>query len=112
MKPMPAASTLALILGVCSAAAIAFGSRAQAAPVVKPPAAPAFVPPPDSAIPDNDFGKEVKLGQSIFNDTGRVASAFVGNTLRCALRLASHDKAQSPSHRQTRATTTGHHRLS
>ena len=83
MKPMPAASALALILGVC-AAAVAFGSRAQAAPVVKPPAAPAFVPPPDSAIPDNDFGKEVKLGQSIFNDTGRVASAFVGNTLRCA----------------------------
>ena len=83
MKPMSAASMLVLVFGVCGAAA-GFDTRAQTAPVAKPPAAPAFTPPPDSAIPDNDFGKEVKLGQSIFNDTGRVASAFVGNTLRCA----------------------------
>ena len=92
MKPMSAASMLVLVFGVCGAAAgfdtsAQAAQAAQAAPVAKPPtapAAPAFTPPPDSAIPDNDFGKEVKLGQSIFNDTGRVASAFVGNTLRCA----------------------------
>lgn len=86
MRPMSAASTLVLIFGVCGVVS-GFDTRAQAAPLAKPPAAPAapaFTPPPDSAIPDNEFGKEVRLGQSIFNDTGRMAAAFVGNTLRCA----------------------------
>ena len=43
-----------------------------------------FAPPPDAAIPDDDFGKAVRLGRDIFNDTGRVAGAWVGNSLRCA----------------------------
>ncbi len=47
-------------------------------------AAPDFVPPPDSAIPDNEFGKQVKLGQRIFNNTGQEAPKFVGNSLSCA----------------------------
>ena len=46
--------------------------------------APLFQPPPDSAIPDNDFGKEVRLGQAIFNGTSPLAAPFVGNSLRCA----------------------------
>lgn len=46
--------------------------------------APAFRPPPESAIPDNEFGKQVKLGQRIFNNTAQEAPQFVGNTLRCA----------------------------
>jgi thiosulfate dehydrogenase len=53
-----------------------------------PPAAaastPLFQPPSDSAIPDNDFGKEVRLGQAIFNGTSPLAAPFVGNSLRCA----------------------------
>lgn len=47
-------------------------------------AAADFVPPPDSAIPDNEFGKQVKLGQRIFNNTGQEAPKFVGNSLTCA----------------------------
>ena len=46
--------------------------------------APAFTPPPDSAIRDDEFGKEVRLGQAIFNGTSPDAAAFVGNSLRCA----------------------------
>jgi len=42
-----------------------------------------FVPPPDSAIPDNDFGKMVRLGENIFRDTQRYAAQYVGNTLNC-----------------------------
>lgn len=42
-----------------------------------------FTPPPDSAIPDNEFGKMVKLGQNIFNDTQHYASHYVGNSLNC-----------------------------
>ena len=43
-----------------------------------------FTPPPDSAIPDNEFGKMVRLGQAIFNDTQTHAKGYVGNDLRCS----------------------------
>ena len=46
--------------------------------------AAAFTPPPNSAMPDNEFGKEIRLGQTIFNNTAANAPAFVGNTLGCA----------------------------
>lgn len=43
-----------------------------------------FTPPADSEIPDDEFGKMVKLGQNIFNDTPQYAKGFVGNDLRCS----------------------------
>ena len=42
-----------------------------------------FVPPPESAIPSDDFGKQVALGRQIFVDPGRYAKAYVGNQLSC-----------------------------
>ena len=108
MRPLLSASAVVLILGLAGAAIVLAQQDdlrgpvklAQAtsvsglAPVVAAPTfaalpapgAPAqrFEPPPDSAIPDNDFGKEVKLGQAIFNGTSQLAAAFVGNSLRCA----------------------------
>ena len=42
-----------------------------------------FTPPPESAIPDNDFGRTVRLGENIFRDTQRHAAPYVGNTLNC-----------------------------
>jgi thiosulfate dehydrogenase len=59
-------------------------SGAVAAASAAPANAAVFVPPTDADIPDNDFGKEVRLGQSIFNETGTAAAAYVGNSLRCA----------------------------
>ena len=44
----------------------------------------AFQPPPESAIPDNEFGKLVRLGRAVFTDTRNHAGAFVGNDLRCS----------------------------
>lgn len=44
----------------------------------------AFAPPPESAIPDDEFGKMVRLGESIFRDTQEHAKQFVGNDLRCS----------------------------
>lgn len=44
----------------------------------------AFVPPPDSAIPDDEFGAQVRLGRAIFTDTARLAPQFVGNDLKCS----------------------------
>jgi thiosulfate dehydrogenase len=42
-----------------------------------------FQPPPDSAIPDNEFGKEVRRGEQIFEHTDVYARAYVGNVLTC-----------------------------
>lgn len=44
----------------------------------------AFAPPPDSAIPDNDLGRQVALGRAIFTDTVRLAPQFVGDDLKCS----------------------------
>lgn len=57
---------------------------AEAASAAAPETRATFAPPSDAQIPDNDFGKEVRLGQSIFNDTAAAAPGFVGNSLRCA----------------------------
>ena len=46
--------------------------------------APAFVPPPESAIPADDFGSMIKLGEAIFTDPGAHAGAYVGNSLKCS----------------------------
>ena len=67
-----------LVLAVSSSAAGADDTRGPAA-ATKP-----FTPPPDSAIPDDEFGAAVKLGKAIFTDTGAHAGAYVGNTLRCS----------------------------
>ncbi|MEP7207875.1 MAG: c-type cytochrome [Casimicrobiaceae bacterium] len=48
------------------------------------PAAPLFEPPPESAMPDGEFGKLVRLGQAIFTDTRQHAGQYVGNDLRCS----------------------------
>ncbi len=46
--------------------------------------APLFEPPPDSAIPNDKFGDEVRLGENIFREPGTYAAHFVGNDLRCS----------------------------
>ncbi len=67
-----------------SAPAGAVVAPAVGVPTAPGASAPLFQPPPDSAIPDNDFGKVVRLGQAIFNGTSPLAEPFVGNALRCA----------------------------
>jgi thiosulfate dehydrogenase len=55
-----------------------------AGPAAAAPHEPAFAPPPDSAIPDDQFGREVRRGQRIFNETARYAPQYTGNVLSCA----------------------------
>jgi cytochrome c len=53
----------------------------------QPAAAPTpsvFVPPAESAIPNNEFGQLVRLGKQIFDNPSRFAKAYVGNSLRCS----------------------------
>lgn len=59
-------------------------------------AAQRFVPPPESAIPDDGFGEMVKLGKNIFVDTRQYAKDYVGNGMNCAnCHLDSGRKADS-----------------
>ncbi|WP_454692528.1 c-type cytochrome [Achromobacter aloeverae] len=63
------------------------GASAADAPGVHdagPGKPPRFVPPLASSIPDNEFGKEVRLGEQIFLHTPEMAPKFVGNKLNCA----------------------------
>jgi thiosulfate dehydrogenase len=53
-----------------------------ARPAAKPAAAE-FAPPPDSAIPNDEFGQEVRKGRDIFLETGLYAKQYVGNSLSC-----------------------------
>lgn len=65
----------AIWAGVCALRHSAMaGGAAQAA---------GFQPPPDSAIPNDQFGDVVRQGERIFHDTGKYAPAFVGNKLSC-----------------------------
>lgn len=41
-----------------------------------------FLPPAESAIPDNEYGNMLRLGERVFDDPGEFASAYVGNELR------------------------------
>lgn len=44
----------------------------------------AFTPPAESSLPDDDYGKVIRLGQQVFMETGKYASRYVGNNLTCA----------------------------
>ncbi|GAA0315029.1 c-type cytochrome [Sphingomonas oligophenolica] len=63
---------------------VGVGLSVSKAPVPSRTDAKPFEPPPDTAIPDNEFGKAVKLGREIFTDTRRAVPQFVGNDLSCS----------------------------
>ena len=55
-----------------------------------------FQPPPRDELPDNEYGRMIRLGEQIFNDTGRHAAKYVGNDLSCVnCHLDSGRKADS-----------------
>lgn len=49
----------------------------------KPDTEAGFTPPSEASIPDNEFGKMVRLGRKIFADTQKYAGQYVGNGLNC-----------------------------
>ena len=55
-----------------------------AAPAPRATSAGAFEPPPETAMPDGEFGKIVRQGEQVFLHTRQNAGAYVGNTLDCA----------------------------
>jgi thiosulfate dehydrogenase len=48
------------------------------------PATPTtFKPPSEDTIPDNEYGRMIRLGEKVFTDTGKYAARYVGNDLNC-----------------------------
>ncbi|MDR9436836.1 MAG: c-type cytochrome, partial [Thiohalophilus sp.] len=45
--------------------------------------APKFTPPPESAIPDDQFGDMVRRGRDLFINTQQLRGKYVGNGLNC-----------------------------
>ncbi|WP_298292653.1 c-type cytochrome [Thiomonas sp.] len=87
MKRLPTALALAL-LGSGLLQAAAYATDAPSAPPKSEINAAVgtgatFTPPPESSIPNDEFGKMVKLGRDIMLDTPKYAKAYVGNTLSC-----------------------------
>ncbi len=64
-------------------AAKASGLAAADAAVSNSSTLPPFTPPPDSAIPDDQFGAMVRRGRDIFTNTQKYAKQYVGNGLNC-----------------------------
>lgn len=90
--PQSLMSTIAAKLSDREVSAVAdyYAGAADAAgagPLVSAPhaaSASAFEPPPETAMPDGEFGEVVRQGEQIFLHTRRNAGAYVGNTLDCA----------------------------
>lgn len=64
--------------GLKIAIVVAAGAILHAAP------APAFTPPPESAMPKGPLGDSVRRGEQIFTATHKYAGPFVGNNLNCS----------------------------
>lgn len=59
-------------------------SPAGAAVVAATAGSVAFRPPSEESIPDNAYGRMIRLGELIFTQTGKYAAKYVGNDLTCA----------------------------
>jgi thiosulfate dehydrogenase len=79
--PPSAAASGANVQVAQTAAAGAGAASAPAKPAAT--AGHGFRPPGEDTIPDNDYGKMIRLGEQVFNNTGQVASKYVGNDLNC-----------------------------
>jgi thiosulfate dehydrogenase len=80
-------------LGVDGAETSASSSKPSSVP---PPTHHAFSPPAESTMPNDEFGKLVRLGEQIFVHPSKFAKAYVGNALSCSnCHLEAGRKADS-----------------
>jgi thiosulfate dehydrogenase len=73
--------TIAIALGV---GVIALGAGYGLSRLAPPPKPKPFSPPPLSAIPDSEFGRQVAFGRAIFSDPQAYAHAYVGAQVKCS----------------------------
>ena len=79
LAQLPAPQAMPPISPAASAPVVDAASSAKPAAIAR-----AFAPPDESAMPDGDYGKVIRLGQQVFMETGKYASRYVGNNLSCA----------------------------
>jgi thiosulfate dehydrogenase len=84
-----------IALGIAMAM-ITLSNTSAAASETATPVKPAFTPPSEADIPNNEFGKIVRQGKNIFDDTQTYAKKYVGNGMNCVnCHLSSGRKADS-----------------
>jgi thiosulfate dehydrogenase len=84
---------IAMAMITLSNTSAAANETAATAPAKK---VPAFTPPSEADIPNNEFGKIVRQGKNIFDDTQTYAKKYVGNGMNCVnCHLSSGRKADS-----------------
>ena len=84
-KPRPRAALTPVIVTALVVGAVTFAVGYGVSRLAPAPAkAKTFTPPPMSAIPNSEFGKEVAMGRAIFDDPAANAHGFVGNTMKCS----------------------------
>ena len=79
----PATALAVLLLASISASAFAADAVPRSDINAAARTKATFQPPPESAIPNDDFGKMVRLGRDIMLDTPKYAKDYVGNSLSC-----------------------------
>lgn len=89
-------NTLIITLALASVTVSGMSAAATQSAPPAPVKAPAFTPPSEDDIPNNEYGKIIRLGKNIFDDTQHYAKAYVGNSLNCVnCHLASGRMADS-----------------
>lgn len=84
MKKLIPFATVALgLVAFAMALGLASTSHGQSAKDRASTKPPKFTPPEESAIPDNEFGRMVRLGRDIFVETQEHAKPYIGNSLNC-----------------------------
>lgn len=82
------ATALALTMLTVSGMSVAAGTPQSKATV--------FTPPSEATIPDDEYGRTIRMGKNIFDDTQHYAKQYVGNSLNCVnCHLASGRKPDS-----------------
>ena len=89
-------NTIAITVALAMITLSGMSAAASETAAVTPTKAPTFTPPSEADIPDNEFGKIVRQGKNIFEDTQTYAKQYVGNGMNCVnCHLASGRKADS-----------------
>jgi thiosulfate dehydrogenase len=93
-------NTTSILIAVGIAMAMVTLSNTSAAAsenaVTAPSRVAEFTPPNEADIPNNEFGKIVRQGKNIFDDTQNYAKQYVGNGMNCVnCHLSSGRKADS-----------------
>ena len=89
-------NTIAITMALAMITLSGMSAAASETAAVTPTKAPTFTPPSEADIPDNEFGKIVRQGKNIFEDTQTYAKQYVGNGMNCVnCHLASGRKADS-----------------